>query len=154
MRNSQTQNLEKMPKRLTILQRIAAFAVFLAIFGMFVMLWLSASSFLKTSKIFGICGFKQSHGLPCPGCYFTTSGEFFVQGRVLEAFLVQPAAAIFALIFTIMAIFALLMAVFGVKFRFLERISLSIAVKYAFIVGLILIFGGWAVTMARALSQK
>ena len=45
-------------------------------------------------------------------------------------------------------------AIFGVKFRFMEQITVSLAVKYGFVVSLIVLLGGWAVTLARALVKQ
>lgn len=105
------------------------------------------------SRLFGVCGFKQRYGLPCPGCYMTHSAQAFVQGRIFESFYIQPAAAVFCCGFAAVGIFALLMAIIGVKYTVLDRDFVSRLLKYVLIAVVILILGGWAVTLSRALSQ-
>jgi len=82
----------------------------------------------------------------------TTSAMAFVRGRILQAFYIQPAGAIICCGLVVIAIFALLIAVFGVNFRFLHQPVSRRFIKF-FIVSLIIILGaGWAVTIARAIA--
>ena len=149
MNSSQESNSEKNVGAVTIGQRIAGGAVFAVIFAGFAFLWAGAKGFVEMGIYCGVCGFKQSYGLPCPGCYWTTSGKALVQGRIWEAFYVQPAAAVIFLAFGVVAVSALLRAVFGVKFLFLRQMGTGKLVKYIVVSLLIIIAAGWAVTLVR-----
>ena len=109
---------------------------------------------IDITGIFGVCGFKQAYGLPCPGCYITTSAEAFVKGRILESFYIQPAAAVFCCLFAMVAVFALLVAVFGVDFGILGRVKAPQIIKYFIVSAMIILGGGWAVTLGRALAES
>lgn len=100
------------------------------------------------------CGFKQRYGLPCPGCGMTTAAVAFAQGKILEAFYIQPAAAVIVCGVVIAAVFALFMAITGRYFVFFERFLADVKLKYV-ILALVIVFAcGWAVTLARALAAK
>ncbi len=138
----------------TPFQRIAAGAVFVAVVAIFGVLHAGVRGRIEMSRLFGICGFKQVYGLPCAGCYVTTSAMAFAQGRIWESFYIQPAGALLCCALVVIAIVALLISVFGVKFRFLYEPLTWRKIKY-FIVGvLIIVAAGWAVTLSRALAQN
>jgi len=118
------------------MRRFIASAVFIAV----VAVW-----------FFGVCGFKQSTGWPCPGCYVTTSAMAFAQGRILNAFYIQPAGALLCCGLVTVGVIAFLTAVFGKDFDFLHRPLSSKLIKYI-LISLIIIFSlAWAVTLARTM---
>jgi hypothetical protein len=139
--------------RASIAYRIVAGLIFVAIVCFFVYMFLGARGVIDLRSQFGVCGFKQSHQLPCPGCGWTTSTAAFAQGQIFKAFYIQPASAVFSLVFVISAVIALLSALFGIRFSFLDR-PFNVIVKYVVIAVLIIVAGGWAVTLARALAAK
>ncbi len=141
----------KQSNSVTPARRLIATAVFIVVVSIFVFLWLAASGKIDTVWFFGVCGFKQSTGWPCPGCYVTTSAMAFVQGHVLKAFYIQPAGALLCCGFITAGVIAFLTAVFGKDFGFLHRPLSSKLIKYILIL-LIIIFGlAWAVTLARTM---
>ena len=75
----------------------------------------------------------------------------FAQGRIIESFYTQPAAAFFCMLAVVAAFFALLIAVFGVYSAFLERRVVSLKLRYIVAAILFILAAGWAVTLARAL---
>jgi signal transduction histidine kinase len=75
----------------------------------------------------------------------------FAQGRIIESFCTQPAAAFFCMLAVVAAFFALLIAVFGVYSAFLERRVVSLKLRYIVAAILFILAAGWAVTLARAL---
>ena len=150
---NQETKIEKTRLRATIRYRIVAGAVFLGIVGFFVYMFLGGRGIIDLSSQFGYCGFKQSYGLPCPGCGWTTSTLAFVEGWVFHSLYIQPAAGVFCLIFVISAIFALLSAVFGIRFSFLDR-PFSVIVKYVVISVIVIVAGGWIVTLSRAFAAR
>ena len=153
MNDHQSNSVDK-HGRVTPCQRIAAVAVFVAVVAVFGVLLGGVRGRIEMSQLFGICGFKQVYGLPCAGCYMTTAAMAFAQGRIGESFYIQPAGALFCCILVVVAIVALLILVFGVKFRFLHEPLTWRKIKY-FIVGvLIIVAAGWAVTLSRALAQN
>jgi len=54
---------------------------------------------LGTHRQLGLpkCDFLVRHGVACPTCGYTTAAALAARGRLLEAFIVQPAAALAAL---------------------------------------------------------
>jgi len=100
------------------------------------------------------CGFEQKYGLPCPTCGMTTAVVAFAQGKVLEAFYIQPAAALLCCMFLIIAFLAFLIAVFGVYFRFINRFFAEVKIKHIVLALIVITAAGWAVTLAQALAAK
>jgi hypothetical protein len=124
----------------------------LCILAFFAYMFLGARGIVDMRSQFGVCGFKQTHQLPCPGCGWTHSTLAFVEGHIGKSFYLQPAAGIFCLGFAISAVFALLSAVLGIKFGFLDR-PFGVIVKYLILAVIIIVAGGWAVTLSRAMAK-
>jgi len=154
MSASQQLNSMEKPGPVTSCQRVVAGVVFIAVLGIFGVLLAGAHGWIDMSRLFGICGFKQVYGLPCPGCYLTTSAMAFVQGKILESFYLQPAGAVLCCGLVAIAAVALLIAGFGVNFRFLHRGVMPRMIKYAIVSVIIILAAGWAVTLARALAES
>jgi hypothetical protein len=152
MQINQQLNRQKIFCRATVRQRIIVGLVFLGIILLFGLLWMMAHYNFTLWPY--PCGFKQRHGLPCPGCGMTTAAVTFAVGKFFKAFYIQPAGALFCSIAAIGAFLALFTAVFGVYFRILKRFFTEIKVKYVIIGVIIIIAGGWMVTLARALAAK
>ena len=70
------------------------------------------------------------------------------------SFYVQPAGGLICGTLAIMLFFAFFTAVFGIYFRFLGSLLAEIKIKYVFLIFIIVILGGWAVTFARAVAEK
>jgi hypothetical protein len=96
------------------------------------------------------CGFKARFSLPCPTCGMTTAVLAFARGDILQSFYIQPAAAMLCCILIATGIGGMAIAVFGTD-RGLVR---SIKLKYIIVVFMVLIGGGWAVTLARAIAKS
>jgi len=135
-------------------QRIAAVIVCLAVVGFFGLFALAGHYNIDMGRWLGYCGFKQRYGLPCPTCGMTTALLAFAQGKIFEAFYVQPAGALLCCVLVVIAFLAFLIAVFGVYFRFLERFFSEIKVRYIILALIVIIAAGWAVTLARALAAS
>jgi hypothetical protein len=152
MQTSQQLNKPKFFSRASTRQRAIAGIILLAITSMFFLLWIIARYQINLSWWLGPCGFKQQYGLPCPTCGMTTSVLTFAEGKIFEAFYIQPAAALFCCILLFTALLALLVAVFGIYSPVLEKSLAEIKLRYVIIILIIIIAAGWAVTMARALA--
>ncbi|MBN1815749.1 MAG: DUF2752 domain-containing protein [Sedimentisphaerales bacterium] len=139
--------------RVSLRGRILAGLVFGVVLSMFIVLHMAATGRIDMTDWFGICGFKQKYGLPCAGCYWTTSAMLYARGRILSAFVAQPAAAFFCTVLLITAFFALLIAIWGVNFRFLHPPLRTWLIQYGIAIAVIVILAGWAVTLARAWVQ-
>ncbi len=100
----------------------------------------------------GYCGFKQRFGLPCPTCGMTTTALAFAQGKISEAFYIQPAGALLCCLLVLIGLLALFTAASGLYFRFIERFFKEVKVRYIILALIIIIVAGWAVTLARALA--
>lgn len=131
---------------------MAAVIVFSAVVGFFGLFALAGHYNIDMGRWLGYCGFKQRYGLPCPTCGMTTATLAFAQGKIFEAFYVQPAGALLCSVLVVIAFLALVIAVFGVYFRFLERFFREVKVKYIILTLIVIIAAGWAVTLARALA--
>lgn len=151
--NYQHSDLAEGGKRPTTAGRIYAGAIFAAVVGIFWFLWSISADIMAANYIFGVCGFKQEYGLPCPGCYVTTASIAFVRGRVFEAFYIQPAGALLCSVLALVGVFSLLIAVFGIKFGFLYRLKLAQVIKYVIVSGIIIFGSGWGVTLARTIAE-
>ncbi len=154
MQVSQQLNKSKFFYRASHRQRTASALVFLAVVAFFGLFRLAANGKIDIGCWLVPCGFKQKYDLPCPTCGMTTSVVAFAQGKILEAFYIQPAAALLCCIFLIIAFLAFLVAVFGVYFRFINRFFTEVKIRYIILALIVIIAAGWAVTLARALAAK
>jgi len=152
MHSSQQLNNGKFFRRLHRRGRIVAGGIVLAIAAFFAVFWVAGQYKLTLWPY--PCGFKQRYDLPCPSCGMTTASMAFAQGRILEAFYIQPAAAVILCGIAVIAVFALFMALSGRYFVFLERFLADVKVKYVILALAIVFACGWAVTLARALAAK
>jgi len=124
--------------------------VLVALFALF---GLMATGIIDPERLLDPCGFKQRYGLPCPTCGMTHSLLAFARGRVLDSFYIQPAAGLFCCIMIIAAFLALLTAVFGIYFTFLDSLFSQVKLRYVILALIVVIVAGWAVTLARALAS-
>jgi hypothetical protein len=152
MQISQQLNKPKTYRRASFQERLTAGVVFLFVSASFGLFW--ASGHYKITLWPFPCGFKQRYGLPCPGCGITTSAVTFAQGRILDAFYIQPTGALLCCLLAISAFLAFLIAVFGVYFGFLERFFFKVKLTYVILALIVVIAAGWAVTLARALAAN
>ncbi len=97
-------------------QRIICLYIFIIVAVWWGFFQLAGRGIIPLNRIYGECGLKQKYDFPCPGCGFLHSMTAFSRGRIKSAFLHQPAAAIFSFIITLVGLFALLTAAFGVYF--------------------------------------
>jgi predicted RNA-binding Zn-ribbon protein involved in translation (DUF1610 family) len=135
-------------------QRLAAAIVCLGIVLFFGSFALAGHYKIDMGRLLGYCGFKQRTGLPCPTCGMTTAALAFAQGRILEAFYIQPACGFLCSVMVIAAILAFITAVFGVYFHFIRRFFTEVKLRYIILALVIVIAAGWAVTLARAIAAK
>jgi hypothetical protein len=152
MRAGQQLNKPKIICRASFRQRLVAGVVFLLLAAFFGVLALAGH--YKIGLWPFPCGFKQRYNLPCPGCGITTSVVAFAQGKIFEAFYIQPAAALLCCILVVAAFLAFLIAVFGVYFSFINRFFAEVKVRYIVLALIVIIAAGWAVTLARAIAAN
>jgi hypothetical protein len=152
MQVSQQLNKPKIYRRASFRQRVTAGVVFLVVGASFGLFWVSGH--YKITLWPFPCGFKQRYGLPCPGCGITTSAVAFAQGRILDAFYIQPAGALLCSLLVISAFLAFFIAVFGVYFGFLEHFFSKVKLTYVILALIVVIAAGWAVTLTRALAAN
>jgi hypothetical protein len=117
-------------------------------------LWLLQRFGFDFGLIFPPCGLRMRTGLTCPTCGMTTAVLAFARGQVLTAFYVQPAAGLLCSMLIVVAFFALLIAVSGVYFSFLDRAFAEVRMLHLVVGLLVILAAGWAVTMARALAAQ
>ena len=151
MQVSQQINERKIPHGASFRQRLGAGVVFFVVVASLGLFRLAANDKIDIARWIGPCGFKQKYGLPCPTCGMTTSALAFVEGKILESFYIQPAAALLCCILVIVAFLAFLIAVFGIYFGFLNRFFTEVKIKHIILALIVIIAAGWAVTLARVL---
>ncbi len=132
-------------------RRIGAAVFFLATAAGAAVLWLSANGHIHLGFWMGVCGFKQRRGLPCPGCGWTGALEALLTGHPIEAFIAQPAAVFFYVSVLAAAVYALLVAVFGIHFSVFKRLVEAVGIKTLLGCAVIIFLAGWAVTLVRAM---
>lgn len=141
-------------ERASFQQRIIAAVIIAAVAAFFGLFALAGRYNIDMGRVLGYCGFKQRTGLPCPTCGMTSATLAFAQGKVLEAFYIQPACALLCCLAVLAALLASIVAVSGIYFRFIERFFAQIKLKYLILALIIVIAAGWAVTLARALAAR
>jgi hypothetical protein len=154
MQASQQLNKPKLLLRATPKQRAVAAVLWIAVVAFFAVFFIAGHYNVDMGFFLGRCGLKQNTGLPCPTCGMTTAALAFAQGKILQAFYIQPAGAFLCSVSVIAAILSFIISVFGVYFRFLERFFAEVKLRYILLALLIIILSGWAVTFARALAEK
>jgi len=141
-------------QKLSISGRLVAAGIFAVIVIGFGLLWAAANDYINLSYWLGVCGFKQRFGLPCPGCGWTHAAEMFVTGHPLQAFVIQPAAGVFCVVFVLTAVFALHCAVFGINSSLLQRIFCSKGVCLLLVAACFVIVVGWMVNLIRTILEN
>jgi len=154
MQISQQVNKSKIFSRASSHQRMAAVIVCLAVVAFFGLFALAGHYNIDMGRWLGYCGFKQRYGLPCPTCGMTTAALAFAQGKIFEAFYIQPACALLCCVLVVIALLAFVTAVLGVYFRFLDRFFSEVKVRYIIVALIVIIAAGWAVTLAQALAAN
>jgi hypothetical protein len=135
-------------------QRVIAaivFAVLSVFFGTFA---IAGNYNVDMGQYFGKCGFKAMYHLPCPTCGYTIAILTFVQGKILNAFNIQPACALICSVLVFIGIISFIIAIFGINFRFISRLFAEVKIPHIIIALIIIIISGWAVTLARAVAQN
>lgn len=153
MQASQQLNKSKFFFRASSQQRAAAGLVFVMVVGFFGLFALLAKGKIDIGRWLDPCGFKQRYELPCPTCGMTTSILAFVQGKIFEAFYIQPAGALLCCVLAVSGFLAFLASVFGVYPGFVKRLFTEVKIKYIILALIIIVAAGWAVTLARAFGS-
>ncbi len=131
--------------------RFTFFAVFVIIALLFALFYLIKEGFVNIGPAGG-CAFERNFGLPCPTCGFTRAISTFMEGKIIKAFYIQPAAAAICIVLVWLAFFSLLSACLGVNFSFLPPVRMW-QLKYILLTTIVILAAGWAVILARALAQ-
>ena len=154
MQPSQQVKKVKTVRRASPRQRAIAALISLAVFGSLVLFGLAGYCQVDIGRWLGYCGFKQRYGLPCPTCGWTTAVLAFTQGKVWQAFYIQPAAAFLCSFIVVVAFTCFLVAVFGIYSSFFDRLFSVVKIRYIIVALVVIIAAGWAVTLARALAAN
>jgi hypothetical protein len=152
MLKSQQLNFIKASHRISARSRLLAGLVFLVGLGSAGLLhWAAVNNRINMESLIGPCGFKQKYELPCPSCGMTTAVIEFSRGDVLNAFYIQPAAAFMCCAAVIVVMFSFVMAAFGTDFGLIGCLTEQIKIRHIVLAAIVIVCGGWAVTLARAL---
>lgn len=93
------------------------------------------------------CGFKTVTSLPCVTCGMTTAFTFAMNGHLLEAFHVQPAGALLALLTMMTTIIAAVAVCTGMS---LAPLAKAVFRPRNFVILAIALAGSWGYTIAHA----
>jgi hypothetical protein len=132
-------------------QRLRAALAGLAVAGLLVWLFLAQRLGYDVGSMFGPCGFKQRYGLPCPTCGMTTAVLAFTRGEVVDAFEIQPAAALVCAALAASAAICVTVALRGRVPLAISRVLARLNVSRVLICIGLTGAAGWAVTLWRAL---
>jgi hypothetical protein len=154
MQASQQLNKPNFLLRATPKQRVVAAVVWIAVVAFFSVFFIAGHYKVDMGFFLGRCGVKQNFGLPCPTCGMTTATLAFAQGRIFEAFYIQPAAGFLCSILVFAAILSFFISVFGVYFSFIQRFFTEVKLRYIILALFIIILSGWIVTFTRAWAEK
>ncbi|NQV32480.1 MAG: DUF2752 domain-containing protein [Phycisphaeraceae bacterium] len=105
-------------------------------------------------RLFMPCGFKVSRNLPCPTCGYTTSLRAFVQGHLMTAFKIQPAAWMLCVALSASAMIGLYVGASGHYPHWLRKGLAECTLKHLLFAFLLVVLLGWAVVLAQTVSQK
>ena len=153
MAHDQQVNYGKQKLKATAGQRRVGLVFFLVI-----TLSLAGVAVLETAqydigRVFAPCGFKVSHGLPCPTCGYTTAMRAFATGHVVSAFTLQPAACLIGLALVAMGLAGFYVAVSGHYPHWLRKGIAECTPKHVFLSLVLVVLLGWAVLLAQAYSR-
>ena len=154
MQTSQQVIQLKLSRRATTRQRLIAAIICAAIVAFFGVFAAAGHYQVNMGRWLGYCGFQQSTGLPCPTCGMTTATLTFAQGKIFEAFYIQPAGGLLCSVMVVVALLAFVVAVSGIYFHFIQRFFAEVKTRYIILALFFVIAAGWAVTLARALAMK
>ena len=132
----------------TTRQRLIAGIILTSVAGFFIISLLAAHGKFTVWPF--PCSFKQRYNLPCPTCGMTTAVLAFVRGKIFDAFLIQPAAALMCAVLGICGFLAFIAACFGVYFSFLTRFFEEVRIRHIVLAMIFVLAASWAVTLARA----
>lgn len=136
-------------------ERKLGLLLFLLVAGGFAGLFLLETVLgFDVGRLFNPCGFKQRTHLPCITCGWTTSTQAFVRGEIGHAFTLQPAATLVNMVIVGASLTALYLAVTGKIPRFAARLYRDLRWRHILIALVVILLAGWAVTLAKALSQR
>ena len=154
MPGSQLRNGVKIPARATRQERLIALAVFCSIAALFGGLYSAQRLGYDVGQVFSPCGFEQRYNLPCPTCWMTRSVLAFSRGEILRSYYMQPAGGLLCTVTALAGVIGGVIAVSGRKFAFLGRLGREVTVKQMILFVLLVLAGGWLVTLARALAAR
>ena len=154
MQASQQLNKPKLLLRATPKQRAVAAGIWIAVVAFFSVFAVAGHYKVDMGYFLGRCGLKQNTGLPCPTCGMTTATLAFAQGKILQAFYIQPAGAFLCSVLVFAAILSFFISLFGIYFRFVQRFFTEVKLRYVLLALIIIILSGWIVTFTRALAEK
>lgn len=105
-------------------------------------------------RLFDPCGFKQRYRLPCITCGWTTATRAFARGELVNAFYIQPAAALVNCLMLVSAVVSFVIAVTGKIPLFVVRLRRELKYSHLLIVLVVVLLSGWAVTFTRAVGAR
>ena len=135
-------------------QRIISAIIFAGLSLFFGAFAIAGHKSIDMGQYLGKCGFKAIYNLPCPTCGYTTAVLAFAQGKILEAFNIQPACAFICSVLIFIGIIAFIIAVFGLNFRFVRKFFSEVKIRHIIVALIIIVISGWAVTLAKAVAQN
>ena len=100
----------------------------------------------------GPCGFILTTGLPCPTCGMTTAFSHTVRGRLIAAFLAQPAGMLLALATIVTFATSLWVLVVGRMPRWPLRLAMWLSPYRLLLILLVVLLAAWGFKLAWGLA--
>ena len=95
------------------------------------------------------CGFESATGLPCATCGMTTSFALAANGRLIDAFHVQPFGALLAVLSAVAVLLGGYAALVGMS---LAPLLSAVVNTSVFITAIALLFAAWAYKMMMSIG--
>ena len=112
-----------------------------------------AEAGLGTHTQFGLpdCEFQMATGYPCPTCGYTTAASLAASGDVVSAFVVQPAAASFALVIGMGAWVGLYVVITG-NVRPWRMMVRHLSLRSAAVGLMVVVAAGWGYRVVQSIA--
>jgi len=136
-------------------ERTLGLLLFLVVAGGFAGLSLCETVLdFDVGRLFNPCGFKQRTHLPCITCGWTTSTRALVRGDIGQAFILQPAATFVNILVVGVSLTGLYLAATGKVPPFAARLYRDLRGRHLLMALVVILLGGWSVTLARAFFER
>jgi len=124
----------------------------LEVYGGIGVIMLLVARFIPLARLpYWGCGLRKLTGYPCLACGMTRSFDWFMQGRILDALLINPLGFLLAVLSVVGVLYLVLRPLR------LPRLEVELSDRASFwvrIVAVVLIFANWGYLVTRTILGK